>query len=106
MSNKQLTGRDLLKQTVQRIKRTDSTFPSNYIEEMTLPELLEAERKFLAWYPKTKHKDKEVKKHIYETYIKPRIENLQWEKEVREAVIGPDPVESPDAKATQQNLLG
>lgn len=100
MSNIQPTGRDLLKQTVQRIKRTDPTFPSNYIEEMTLPELLEAERKYLAWYPTTKHPDKELKKHVYETYIKPRIEHLRFVQDVEDAVLGTPP----DTKATQLKL--
>jgi hypothetical protein len=54
---------------------------------MTLSELLVAEEKYLKWYPETKHPDKEVKKHIYENYMKPRIEMLQTEKSVEELMF-------------------
>jgi len=46
------------------------------VEEMDLQQLLEIEKKFLEWYPTTKSPDKEVKNHIYKTYIQPRIEEL------------------------------
>lgn len=49
------------------------------IEDLTLEELLEKEKKFLEWFPTTKSSDKEVVEHKYKTYIRPRIEKLQKE---------------------------
>lgn len=70
-------------------KRLGMTKPTTAlaIEEMPLSELLLAEERFLKWYPVTKSSEKETKKHIYENYMKPRIEMLQTEKSVEELMF-------------------
>lgn len=72
------TGYQKFLETKQRL--TNKRSPTKIgVEEMDLPQLLEIEQKFLSWYPTTNSPEKSTKKHIYDAYIKPRIEKLQFE---------------------------
>lgn len=55
------------------------------IQEMNLEECLEAERKYLRWSDTNRdHPDFTTKKHLYNTYLLPRIELLQFQDSVLE----------------------
>lgn len=56
-------------------KKSGPSLP--WYETADLETLLTVEANFLKWYPATKSPEKEEKKRIYETYIKPRIALLQ-----------------------------
>lgn len=69
------TGRDL------RARRHPSKRKA--IDEMDLDELLEAKEKYLVWIKKNaKHPDAPNKKHIYQNYLLPRIEQLKADREL------------------------
>lgn len=79
------------REAFERLKRKQHPHKKS-IEEMTLDELLELERKFLAWYPThPDHPERSVKKHIYDKYIVPRIHELRQPGYVREYLLGEQP---------------
>lgn len=55
---------------------------ANSITDATYPQLLEMQAKFLAWYPSTNHPDKDLKKHIYENHILPRIRRYEQDRDL------------------------
>lgn len=67
----------ILKAAVEKVRGSKESSKINFVDSMTLEQLLEAEEKFLEWYPTTDHPDKETKKHIYENYMKKRIALLR-----------------------------
>ena len=69
---------DKWNRTGNLLRRRSVNHKRKSIDEMDLKEALEAEQKFLSWYDKyPEHEDREVKKHIYTTYLIPRIEFLK-----------------------------
>lgn len=57
------------------------------VTEMTLPELLVTQEKYLAWVSKyPDHPERSVKEHVYNTYILRRIEDLQQIEDVSVAL--------------------
>lgn len=66
------------------------------INEMNLDEALDAEVKYLKWATThADHEDFSVKKHIYNTYLIPRIEFLKQQQDVTD-ILGIDSVVTTD----------
>lgn len=66
------------KRTGEMLRKGQKPTQRKSIDEMTLSEALETEQKYLNWAEKNKdHEDFEIKKHIYNNYLKKRIEYLQ-----------------------------
>ena len=62
------------------------------IESMTLSQALEAKNKYLTWAATCpNHPELPIKTHIYETYLLPRIEELQLEHDTIKTLIAPTP---------------
>ncbi len=94
----------LCKRVVQSFRdpSTPSKSGKKSIDMMNLNELLEAKEKYLIFvrdFPD--HPDREIKTHIYNTYLIPRIEELQLEEKVIGTLVSPPP----KLEELQQGLL-
>ena len=73
--------------TGQQLRRRQLPTGRKAIDEMNLDEALDAEQKYLKWAERNeRHEDFELKRHLYETYLIPRIEMLQQQKMVSSAL--------------------
>lgn len=80
----QIDAKEQLRIQCQRLRRGQNPGITS-IDEKPLDELLEMEARYLEWYPThPKHPDRETKRHIYETYIKPRIAELSEDKKLQD----------------------
>ena len=95
-------GREAYELTRLRLSRGQNPKKKS-IDEMDLAELLVIEQKFLAWYPThPDHPEREIKKHIYDDYIKPRIELIS---NVKTYLIGEQPPASSQVSPEMELLF-
>jgi hypothetical protein len=79
----------------QRLKQGQKPGGKKAIGDMNLEEALDAEEKYLVWNARfPDHEDHEVKAHIYQTYLLPRISFLKQEREVSMALGISEPVKT------------
>lgn len=104
-----IDAREQLRLQCERLKRGQSPTKKS-IDEMDLDELLPMEARYLAWYPThPDHHERDIKKHIYETYIKPRIALLKEDAEqianVEQYLLGEQPPAGSQIPLSQESAL-
>lgn len=73
------SARKKWEETGRLLKRRQSIKAKKPISEMDLTEALDAQKKYLAWIEKyPNHEDRQIKEHVYKTYLLPRIEELEF----------------------------
>lgn len=87
---------DSWRRTGEQLRARTKPSSRKSINEMNLDEALDAQAKYLKWAEfHADHEDFAVKKHIYNTYLIPRIEFLQQQQKVAD-ILGIDSVVTTD----------
>ena len=93
-------------ETYAQIKQGKKPSGKKSLNEMNLEELLDAEQKYLAFVEKNPtHPDLETKKHIYDSYVVPRIQELKEAKELEGSVVDILMSPEPPVQRTWENWL-
>lgn len=75
-------GYQRFKQKLQELK-TGSSSNKPFIWDMTLEQTYDARRKYLSWVEKNPtHEEIPIKKHLYEAYLIPRIQELELQQNI------------------------